>query len=90
MVAYPVLAGEIAKRGIKKKTIAERIGVCDKSLNNKLNGRVPFTWPEVKTIRHQFFRIWIRMNSLCKLIATVRRKWRSYHAENKTAYRAGA
>lgn len=55
MVAYPVLAGEIAKRGIKKKTIAECIGVCDKSLNNKLNGRVPFTWPEVKAIRHQFF-----------------------------------
>ena len=55
MVAYPVLAGEIAKRGIKKKTIAESIGVCDKSLNNKLNGRVPFTWSEVKTIQRQFF-----------------------------------
>ena len=55
MVLYPVLVGEIAKRGIKKKVIAESIGVCDKSLNNKLNGRVPFTWPEVKLIRHRFF-----------------------------------
>lgn len=55
MARYPVLVGEIAKRGIKKKTIAESIGVCDKSLNNKMNGRVPFTWPEVKTIRHRFF-----------------------------------
>lgn len=55
MVAYPILAGEIAKRGIKKKTIAQSIGVCDKSLNNKLSGRVPFTWPEVKTIRYRFF-----------------------------------
>lgn len=55
MVRYPVLAGEIAKRGIKKKVIAESIGVCDKSLRNKLNGKIPFTWPEVKTIRRQFF-----------------------------------
>ena len=55
MVAYPVLAGEIAKRGIKKKAIAQCIGVCDKSLNNKLSGKVPFTWPEVRAIRHTFF-----------------------------------
>ena len=55
MVIYPVLIGEIAKRGIKKKTIAQSIGVCDKALNNKLNGKSPFTWPEVKTIRHRFF-----------------------------------
>ena len=50
MVRYPILAGEIAKRGIKKKAIAKSIGVCD-----KLAGNAPFTWPEVKTIRHQFF-----------------------------------
>lgn len=55
MIAYPVLIGEIAKRGVKKRTIAQRLGICDKSLNNKLNGKVPFTWPEVQTIRHQFF-----------------------------------
>lgn len=55
MVRYPILAGEIAKRGIKKKAIAKSIGVCDKSLRNKLAGNTPFTWPEVKTIRHQFF-----------------------------------
>lgn len=55
MVTYPVLTGEIAKRGIKKKAIAESLGVCDKSLNNKLSGRVPFTWPEVKLICRTFF-----------------------------------
>lgn len=55
MVHYPILSGEIAKRGIKKKAIAEHIGVCEKSLSNKLSGRVPFTWPEVKAIRHRFF-----------------------------------
>lgn len=55
MVYYPNLAGEIAKRGIKKKRIAESIGVCDKSLNNKMSGRSPFTWAEVKMIRDRFF-----------------------------------
>ena len=55
MIRYPVLAGEIARRGIKKKVIAERIGICHKSLTNKLTGKAPFTWPEVQLIRHQFF-----------------------------------
>ena len=55
MVVYPTLLGEIAKRGIKKKEIAKSIGVCDKTLHNKLNGKVPFTWPEVQKIRNTFF-----------------------------------
>ena len=55
VVYYPTLAREIAGRGIKKKTIAESIGVCNKSLNNKLSGRVPFTWPEVSAIKDRFF-----------------------------------
>ena len=46
MVTYPVLIGEIAKRGIKKKTIADSIGVCSKSLTNRLLGKVQFTWPD--------------------------------------------
>ncbi len=55
MVYYPALEKEIAARGIKKKVIAESINVCYRSLNNKLSGRVPFTWPEVSIIRHRFF-----------------------------------
>lgn len=55
MVYYPTLEREIAGRGIKKKAIAESIGVCNRSLNNKLTGRVPFTWPEVEAIRRRFF-----------------------------------
>ena len=31
MVTYPVLVGEIAKRGIKKKTIAKSISFTSKS-----------------------------------------------------------
>ena len=55
MVYYPVLVGEMAKRQIKKKDVAERIGVCYRAIDNKMNGRVAFTWPEVKKIRHEFF-----------------------------------
>lgn len=55
MPYFPTLAGEIARRGIKKKAIADALGICNRSLNNKLNGRVPFTWDEVKQMRGQFF-----------------------------------
>lgn len=55
MVYYPILAGEIAKRGVKKKTIAQSIGVCDKSLSNKMSGRVPFSLQEAMTINKTFF-----------------------------------
>ena len=55
MIAFPVLVGEMAKRGIKKNAIARSLGICDKALYNKLSGRVPFTWPEVKIISRRFF-----------------------------------
>lgn len=55
MVYYPVLIGEMAKRQIKKKDVAECIGVCYKAFDNKVNGRVAFTWPEVQKIRRDFF-----------------------------------
>lgn len=55
MVHYPVLVSEIAKREIQKKAIAQSIGVCCKALNNKMTGKTSFTWPEVKTIRREFF-----------------------------------
>lgn len=55
MVLYPVLIGEMAKRGIKKITVAQSLGMCDKALRNRLNGKTKFTWPEVKTIRRRFF-----------------------------------
>ena len=55
MPYFPNLAGEIARRGIKKKAIADALNICNSSLNNKLSGRVPFTWDEVKLIRSQFF-----------------------------------
>lgn len=55
MVYYPTLEGEIARRGIKKIAIAKSLNICSKTLANKMHGRVPFTWPEVQTIKTQFF-----------------------------------
>ena len=52
---YPVLVGEIAKRGIKKNAIATGIGISYRALHNKLSGAVPFTWPETCAIQERFF-----------------------------------
>lgn len=54
-IAYPMLVGEIAKRGIKKSSIAKRIGISDRALYNKMSGAVSFTWDEVVEINSCFF-----------------------------------
>lgn len=54
-VAYPMLVGEIAKRGIKKSSIAKRIGISERALYNKMAGAVSFTWEEVVAINSCFF-----------------------------------
>lgn len=55
MPYYPTLAAEMARLGITKKALADTLGICYRALNNKLSGRVPFTWPEVSTIKDRFF-----------------------------------
>lgn len=52
---YNVLNGKIAERGIKKQTIAERLGISPKALSNKLSGKSPITWPEACVIQNVFF-----------------------------------
>lgn len=52
---YPVLTGEIAKRGIKRSAISSRVGISDRSLFNKMAGKSKFTWEEVCAIRDTFF-----------------------------------
>lgn len=46
-IAYPILEGEIASRGIKKKDIAEALHVVPRTLSRKLSGEVEFTLSEV-------------------------------------------
>ena len=55
MVTYPILVAEMAKREIKKKNLCEALGITQKGLWKKLNGKAPFTWPEVRTIWKEFF-----------------------------------
>ena len=52
---YPALVGEIAKRGVKKSVIANRIGISERALYNKLSGKASFKWEEVCTINRCFF-----------------------------------
>jgi hypothetical protein len=55
MVKFPNLEAEMVRRDVSNKKIAETIGVCERTLRNKMIGRVSFTWPEVKKIRGTFF-----------------------------------
>lgn len=48
---YYELLGEIARKGISKKQLAKEIGMSEKTLFNKLNGKTDFTWSEVKKIK---------------------------------------
>lgn len=55
MATYPTLVREICNRGIKLKAIASAANISERALYNKMQGIRPFTWPEVKIIRKQFF-----------------------------------
>ena len=54
-IKYPILETMMLTRGIKKKTLFTTLGISGRSLYNKMNGLVPFTWPEVCTIQKVFF-----------------------------------
>lgn len=49
---YRELLGEMAKKGVSRRQLAESIGMSEKTLFNKLNGRTDFTWNEVNKIRN--------------------------------------
>ena len=52
---YPVLEGEIAKRGVMKRAIAKALCISDGSLSNKLAGRTSFSWEEACVLQERFF-----------------------------------
>lgn len=51
---YPFLEAAIAQKGIFKKELSKALGVSQKSLNLKLNGKVDWWWHEVTTLRTLF------------------------------------
>lgn len=53
-IYYPVLEAEIAKHGIRKKDIAKRLGISERSFSCKMNGRNDFWLSEVLTIQSIF------------------------------------
>lgn len=48
---YRNLLAEMVKRNISQKFLAKQLGICDKTLFNKLYGFTQFTWEEVKSIK---------------------------------------
>lgn len=54
-IRFPILEGEIAKRGIMKLKIAQRLHISYNSLYSKLKGATSFTWEEACTIQEIFF-----------------------------------
>lgn len=55
MLEHPNLTAELARRGIKMTAVAKELGICYKALQNRMNGRTPFTWPEVCILHDAFF-----------------------------------
>lgn len=55
MWCYPTLTGEIAKRGIKKRAIANALKISERAFHNKMIGTTEFTWPETCLINEIFF-----------------------------------
>lgn len=45
----------ISERGIKKKSIAEKLGISPRAFTNKMVGVSDFTWKECCIIRKNFF-----------------------------------
>ena len=52
---YPILEAKITEYGIKKKDIANAIGITPRALSLKLTGKVKFSFDEALTIKQTFF-----------------------------------
>ncbi len=52
---YPTLEAEIAKKGIRKKDIAECLGIDNRQFSKKINGESEFRLSQALTIHNVFF-----------------------------------
>lgn len=55
MPKYPTLEAEMAKRGYKKKVIANTANMSTRTFQEKRQGRSDFTWTQVCVIQDRFF-----------------------------------
>ena len=53
--AYPVLEAKIAVRGIKKKTMAKRMGLSYRAFKDRMDGKCDFKWSEICIMQEEFF-----------------------------------
>lgn len=49
---YSFLRGEMIKADITIASLADKVGVSEKTMRNKLNGETDFTWKEALKIRN--------------------------------------
>lgn len=49
------LKGEMVKKDLTNKQLAEKLKISERAIRNKLNGVSEFTWSEVLTIKECFF-----------------------------------
>lgn len=52
---YENLISLIERRGVRKSTLAQSIGITTRALSNKLAGKSDFTWSQVCEIQGRFF-----------------------------------
>ena len=52
---YQILATKIFECGIKKRSIAQKLNITPRALNNKIIGLAPFTWEQACIIQTKFF-----------------------------------
>lgn len=52
---YRVLKGEMVKNGITVRELASKIGITERGLRNKINGKTSFSWEEVLKIKSEAF-----------------------------------
>ena len=48
------LKGELARNGVTQGQVAETLGMTLKNFNMKINGKIPFTVPEMMTIKDTY------------------------------------
>lgn len=52
---FPNLEAEMARSGVQRKDLAEKLGVRAATIYDKLNGKYPFTLDEASMIKEFFF-----------------------------------
>ena len=52
---YPVLDEAIYKRGVKRKAIAQKLGISERAFRNKMLGKTEFSWSQACYIQSHFF-----------------------------------